>query len=273
MKVLFISNASGPDYLSDTVFHGGKSLLKNDFYDYRRMWYMYDDVQNKETLYGRGFTLYGKVNPDYHSPINNVEELIENKFFDKIVYGSIWRCLDLLDLVTNHYNKNNIIFLDGEDDGQINHSIVSKGTYFKREYYTKVDGVYPISFSIPEELILNTINNKTKLISDIVPNFSQSYHYTNELDYYNEYSNSWYAITMKKGGWDCLRHYEIMMNGCIPIFNDLEHCPDLTLTDLPKKELINMSVNRKMDTELNEFILDYTRNNLTTKHTINKILN
>ena len=47
MKILFISNALGPDYLNDTVFHGGKTLLGHDLYESKRLWYMYDDLINK----------------------------------------------------------------------------------------------------------------------------------------------------------------------------------------------------------------------------------
>ena len=78
---------------------------------------------------------------------------------------------------------------------------------------------------------------------------------------------------MKKGGWDCLRHYEIMMNGCIPIFEGLIDCPQLTLTTLPKSELLKMTQSKECNPEYTEFILNYTKNNLTTKHMIEKIIN
>ena len=51
------------------------------------------------------------------------------------------------------------------------------------------------------------------------------------------YSNSIFAITNKKLGWDCLRHYEILMNGCIPLFFNIEDCPKLILKTLPKERL------------------------------------
>ena len=51
------------------------------------------------------------------------------------------------------------------------------------------------------------------------------------------YSNSIFAITNKKLGWDCLRHYEILMNGCIPLFFNIEDCPKLILKTLPKRRL------------------------------------
>ena len=51
------------------------------------------------------------------------------------------------------------------------------------------------------------------------------------------YSNSIFAITNKKLGWDCLRHYEILMNGCIPLFFNIQDCPKSILKTLPKQRL------------------------------------
>jgi hypothetical protein len=273
MKILFITNASGPDYMSDMVFHGGKMSLVHDFYESTKMWYMYDDITNKETLYGRGFTMYGKIPANYNLPLlDNVITLINNKFFDKIIYGSIWRCNHYFDIVSKIYDKNDIIFIDGEDTELINYTYLNKGKYFKREYNDNIEGVYPINFCVPKELILSRLINKDKIISDIVPNFNKNYSFVNENDYYNEYARSWYAHTQKKGGWDCLRHYEIMMNGCLPIFNDLENCPKNTLTFIPKKEIIEFGKSQHILPENNEFILNHMKNNLTTKHIFNYIL-
>jgi hypothetical protein len=52
---------------------------------------------------------------------------------------------------------------------------------------------------------------------------------------------------MKKAGWDCMRHYEILGNNCIPYFIDLEDCPKNTLTNLPKELLL------KLENYLNNF--------------------
>jgi hypothetical protein len=274
MNILFVTNASGPDYMSDMIFHGGKSTFGKTFYESRKMWYMYDDLVNKNNLYGRGFTMYGKINSSFYSELpSNINDLIYKKFFDKIIYGSIWRCSDYFDIVSKVYSKDDIIFIDGEDElDRINYNFVNKGKYFKREYLNKIEGVYPISFSVPEELVLTDVTEKTKLISDIIPNSNKNYSYDNETEYYSEYSKSWYAMTKKKGGWDCLRHYEIMMNGCIPLFEDLDNCPHLTLNNFPKKEIIEFSNSMEMNLDQNKFILEYTRKNLTTKKNFNYIL-
>lgn len=85
--------------------------------------------------------------------------------------------------------------------------------------------LHPITFSIPKDKIVLSIPLKTKNCSDLIPGKIETYIYQNEEDYYKEYQSSLFAITTKKGGWDCLRHYEIMANGCIPYFPNIEQCP------------------------------------------------
>ena len=65
------------------------------------------------------------------------------------------------------------------------------------------------------------------------------------------YKKSIFALTYKKAGWDSLRHYEILMNGCIPLFLDIKNCPPDTLTSLPKDKLI------KILNEFNEILKFY----------------
>jgi hypothetical protein len=235
---------------------------------------MYDDVTNKENLYGKGFTIYGKIKSELYSELpDKIGNLLKNKFFDKIIYGSIWRCNDYYDLVKQVYNKEDIIFIDGEDEqDRINDIYLGSGKYFKREYNIENNLVLPISFCIPEELIVANMSEKEKKISDIIPNFNKTYNFNSENEYYDEYRKSWYAITKKKGGWDCLRHYEIMMNGCIPIFEDLEMCPKNTMIFLPKKELLDFKESIDYDYTKIIFLLNHLKNNLTTKKMVEHIL-
>lgn len=272
MKILFITNSAGPDYMSDMIFHGGKSIYGNDFYESNKVWYMYDDLKNKQNLYGRGFTMYGKVPFELFTDISQkITDMITAKYFDKIIYGSVWRCMGYFDLVKKIYNKKDILLIDGEDTPDIREDIKGFGKYFKRELYHDDNNVYPINFGIPEELILNSVGEKTKKISDIIPNNNRKYVFDNENEYYKEYSNSWFAHTRKKGGWDCLRHYEIMMNGCVPLFEDLGNCPKKTMVDFPKKEVLKF-MKESENIENNQYILEYTKNNLTTKKITKKIL-
>jgi len=142
--------------------------------------------------------------------------------------------------------------------------------------------VFPITFSIPEEKIVDVIPIKTKYQSSLIPGQIDTYIYQNEKDYYDQYKDSMFAITTKKAGWDCMRHYEILANGCIPYFPDIENCPSNTMALLPKELLIKANSlyknNPILTSDSEEYIslsnqlLDYTKNHLTTEKMAKYIL-
>ena len=100
--------------------------------------------------------------------------------------------------------------------------------------------IYPIGFSIHKSKIVDNIPEKKRLLAPLIPGDLSTYIYNNETDYYNNYKESLFGTTFKKAGWDCMRHYEILACGCIPLFVDLDQCPKNTMTFLPK-ELIKSS--------------------------------
>jgi hypothetical protein len=149
--------------------------------------------------------------------------------------------------------------------------------------------LHPISFSIPHEKICDVDSVKTKILSNLIPGDNSTYIYDTEEDYYNEYKKSYFAITKKKGGWDCMRHYEILANGCIPYFINIEQCSINSMYSLPKKLLIeanilfdskfkNKNINEITEQEIYEYgilqkkLLEYTKQNLTTDKTVEYIL-
>tara|TARA_Y100000816_G_scaffold291681_1_gene283863 strand:- start:514 stop:1380 length:867 start_codon:yes stop_codon:yes gene_type:complete len=138
--------------------------------------------------------------------------------------------------------------------------------------------LFPIGFCIPAEKIIEYVPVKTKELSVIYPTKNhgsfENYTFNEEEEYYKEYQSSIFAITKKKGGWDCLRHYEILANGCIPYFVDIEKCPENTLFRFPREmiKFTNIHYNNYKDSnwkrQCNRFIcslLDYTRKYLTTE--------
>ena len=150
--------------------------------------------------------------------------------------------------------------------------------------------LHPITFSIPKEKICENHNVKTKILSNLIPGDTSTYIYNTEEEYYNEYKQSYFAITKKKAGWDCMRHYEILANGCIPYFINIEECPVNTMYLLPKELLIEANIlydnkfkNKNIDEitkeEINEYnilqkkLLEYTIQNLTTDKIAEYILN
>lgn len=237
MKILFLGS-NRADYQQDLLFHGLRALYGNSVVDYPRLPYMYRDYPDKSNLYGCGFTLFSLLNEDSGVDRSGIEDKITAHFYDLIIYGSIHRVQPFFKEVTAKYAPHEILFIDGEDHQQLL-DITRHGIYFKRELASPAPGVYPIHFAIPAEKIgTQRPLAKNKILAHIDPRDRSTYIYATEREYYHDYASSLFAYTTKKGGWDCLRHYEIMSNGCIPIFLGLDECPATTLVNLPKPELL-----------------------------------
>lgn len=90
-------------------------------------------------------------------------------------------------------------------------------------------------FSIPETWIrVPDLNKKTKLLPEHivdqeVASFFRtgktSYAFKSQENYFDDLATSYYGITTKRSGWDCLRHYEIAASGCVPCFRLLNEKP------------------------------------------------
>jgi hypothetical protein len=81
----------------------------------------------------------------------------------------------------------------------------------------------------------------------------ETYRFTREEDYYNDYRRSFFGFTWKKSGWDCLRHYEIMSQHCAPYWLGLpylEDCPPKVLFRFPK-ELV-LAINKLPGIEIEQ---------------------
>jgi len=53
------------------------------------------------------------------------------------------------------------------------------------------------------------------------------YTWRQEKEYYEDMQRSWFGLTCKKGGWDSLRHYEIMAAGSLLLFKEYDKKPKL----------------------------------------------
>jgi hypothetical protein len=118
------------------------------------------------------------------------------------------------------------------------------------------ENIYPINFCIDNSKFKTLLYNKSQAFSLLIPGLQSSYIYNNEESYYNQYSQSYYALTFKKAGWDCMRHYEIIAAGAIPFFVDLDKCPEGVMTFLPK-DLIIKAMKLK-GVFVNTMTIDYT---------------
>jgi hypothetical protein len=244
--------------------------------DFRKYWA--DRVPGRGMEYGRGFTLYGRL-PKLNIDRTDIGSKIKNHYFDKIIYGSVWRNIHWIDIIKDRYNPKDVIFIDGEDSANtIRQEFFPFGTYYKRELMDGLVLIKPINFCIPKESIVKEVPKKEKDYATIIPGDKSTYIYTEEKPYYEDYQKSYFGVTCKKGGWDCLRHYEILMNGCIPFFQYLDQCPENTMTKFPKKLVLESMDKIKKENDLSFYeeyvnlLLEHTRNVLTTEAVAKSLL-
>ena len=272
MKILYLTKGDHVDYQNDCLLIGLKELYGADVIDYNKQLHNYDSYNEEEAkkLYGMGMSVT-RILPDLEIDRTEITSKIKNKYFDYIVYGSIWRCNDHITEILKYYSPDKIIAIDGEDETHIHKSFGLGIQYFKRELVYKNERLHPISFSIPTSKV-NFNMKKTKDYSYITPLDRSTYIYKNEKDYYNDYNESRFGVTVKKAGWDCMRHYEIMANGCIPHFLDIDNCPEFTMDDFPKS--LCKEVNSLLKTEkpekvyekmIDQFKDHFSNNNTTLK--------
>ena len=279
MKILYVTDhrqiaiASGgfiSDYLNDLTFFGLKELFGDDVIDSTPIISLYKEYKDQiHPMYLWGgmtsFWLLDKNTADR----SNIKEKIQDKYYDLIIYGAIKRCRDYYDLVSKVYPDNKVILLDGNDDSEVD-QLYQKHLYFKRELRQDHKNLLPITFSYPTHYLAKPNKNKTQQYGTVIPGKKETYVFDNEKDYFEDYQKSYYGVTSKKAGWDCMRHYEIMGNYCLPYFPDMKDCPKNTLFNFPK-ELIIEGTELASNFDIDEYyrildsIYDYTKNNLTTK--------
>ena len=287
MKILYITNhieiaqASGgfiSDYQNDLVFYGLRELFGDDVVDSTQIIHLYKEYKDRihpNHLWG-GMTTFWLIE-DNNIDRTNIEDKIKDQYYDLIVYGSIKRCKDYYNLVSKHYPDNKVILIDGNDETDLD-PLYKKHLYFKRELIEKHPNLIPITFGIPTSKLTTQLPTKTQEYATCIPGQPETYIFKEEKPYYEDYQKSYYGVTMKKAGWDAMRHYEILGNYCMPYFIGLEDCPKDTLANLPKelliegRELASNFDESKYFNILNE-LFEYTKANLTTKNIAQYVLN
>jgi hypothetical protein len=245
MKILYLTKGDHVDYQDDCLLIGLREIFGADVIDFNKRDHNYIsyDEEAAKRLYGMGMSVT-RVLPNIEIDRTDITSKIKNKYFDYIVYGSIWRCSDYIDNILEYYPKNKIIVIDGEDETNI-HKVFDLGIlYFKRELVYKHDRLFPISFAIPTCKV-NFIKDKTRDVAVCDPRDRSTYIYKNETDYYKGYQESRIGVTTKKAGWDCMRHYEILANGCLPYFINIDKCPELTMVSFPKQLCLDLIADSK----------------------------
>ncbi len=311
MKILFFNHIIN-EYECTLLLHGLYQLENIEIFLFNDIpWLFTGEKIDIKSLYGKGFNLVNLISSE-KKQIHTQEQIIKNleeHWYDLIIYGCAYEETPFLENVIKSYSKNEIFFIDGADEdfgfkknyttfhGLLKCMIpfwyiplkmkkralyLSKlGLYFKREisnHYSKK--FIPISFAYPEQLFIKNLDfiKKKILMADLIPGKKETYIYNDSEEYNKSYQSAMFGTTFKKAGWDCYRHYEILANGCIPYFPDIEKCPDNTMFLFPKKILTitnnlyirweKSSFNHK-DEKIYKFyqklLFNYAKENLTTK--------
>lgn len=238
MKILYHRGKPGDDYMYDMLLHGLRNISGIEVVDDPYIEQMYSSTfgpgkKDIKTISAKGFSVYGLL-PDTSVDRDDIDNKVRTGYYDLIICDVFHGHRS--DVILQHADKNKIVFIDGEDSSNIAGMLASRFRYFKRELRMPLDNILPISFAIPKEKIRQRIE-KTRPVAHIDPRDRSTYIYDDEDSYYKGYNESLFGVTMCKSGWDCLRHYEILAARCVPWFIDLDGCPELTCTTLPKQEL------------------------------------
>jgi hypothetical protein len=194
-SVLFLTSNT-EDYLSNSLFHGLRTLLGERVVDFPKSEISYRTYPQLDRIYGRGFTLYGLLE-DLAIDRTLVLDRARQGGFDLIVFGDIWRYFGSFVELLPTLDSSKVAFLDGADYpapypyGSSFWRVPQwwtlprahrRGIYFKRElteetaqrrYFMLVPrrlatrlpfarSLRPIAFSIPEEKIVAEPPHKTK---------------------------------------------------------------------------------------------------------------
>jgi hypothetical protein len=252
-----VAAGRGEDYQCDVLFHGLRSLLGENAVDVNRIASLYEQpLASRRDMYGRGFTVYGNL-PDIPVDRENVAAKIRARHFDLIVYGSIHRCQKYLREVQEAYPRSRIVYIDGEDETTVKWRLLGKGVYFKRElrvamppYLQPIHFAVPLSKFIADDVFEDNLHHKSRAVAHCDPRDRSTYIFETEEEYYQQYRESFFGVTTRKAGWDCMRHHEIVSQGTAPLFIDLEACPEWTLHRLPRTLLLELRGVYRRDPEM-----------------------
>jgi hypothetical protein len=272
LRILFLTD-DREDYLADGVLHGLRRTPGVDVVDHPRKTCLYaggihSTVAPGLGVRGGGFNLYGTLGTEDEPERTQIFRQLEGGWFDLVILGNVWRQWGQLLDWSPLLGAVPLALLDGDDDGRL---YPGSGThlrrfgpwrslaallarpdclYFKREWqgpralerarlrWFGLGGrqVRPISFSIPEEKLLDPAElegpRPQRFPTHVVDREVQrrvggqtGHAFLTESAYNADLRRSRFGITTRRSGWDCLRHLELAAQGCVLCFRDLASKP------------------------------------------------
>jgi len=223
LRILYLTDQY-MDYLSDEVLYGLRALLGQEVVDYPQKKLLYASEREnipRSMVWGNGATAFGL--PDLEIDREDIEAKVRGSYFDLVINSNCWRIHTPL--------LKNLVVLDGQDHRYLNPLYLGRVTaYFKRELLWNVPHVQPIQFALPDHLLDTAPTPKTKLTHasfSVMPGLRQQIadvygcQYIDDWkEYIRDINSSWYGISPKGAGYDCMRHYEILGRAVLCIYLD-----------------------------------------------------
>lgn len=251
MKIFMFNSGQGEDYLADLIF--GQAIISphiSELYTNFIPGYMFTDGvgdKPRQPCPRPLFGIYGKCDPADREKIKKVSyddmyDFLSSGTVDKIIYSSIHRrafpynhhIADFLGFVLEHFSREQIIAIDGEDPPQLMEDVAKSTIYYKRELLPgDKRKAHPITFAWPTWAKTPKKLTKEYVMAPCDPRYKTSYKFKTEKDYFLQYSKAFFGVTKKKAGWDCMRHYEILACNALPYYLDFENKPKTTQMNWP----------------------------------------
>jgi len=176
------------DYLADSLLHGLRTVLGSNAVDFPKAEFLYSNYPEsfRQSLYGRGFTLYLDL-VDIPVQRSRIDDRLRMNEFDVVLFADLVRTSTELVRATSMAKQSRIVLVDGADSNQLYpqpaimraepmKSLVAmrialsrrKWTYFKREWtaeasatdvvsrtlgWLRPKSIHAIAFSIPESKV------------------------------------------------------------------------------------------------------------------------
>ena len=239
IKVLVLREGRNVDFLADMVWMNlaldeNIEMVSNVYPSF------FFSKKYLDRSHGKGFTLYGKLDKKIIKS-NPSDYDITYDEFDLIVYPSIRRYDKYFWVVLNRFGHDRVVAIDGEDDEIISwHSKYCN--YFKRELSEIAfsRGVKPIQLFFPKIIVddinakVNSCITKKNILAPCDPRDRSTFIYKDEVAYFRQYKESLFGFTKVRGGWEALRHYEIIASGALPFFENFKMLPRYCLHNYPR---------------------------------------
>jgi len=231
MKIFYVTTQH-PGLQGDlqevSMLIGLRQILGDDVIDVPRKKVMYGDFSNspKNGLHGWGFTYFNR-------PITEAANYDAAPTKDDVVLYGVTNSYGVVDMPELNDRARAVFYLDGRD-----YPPIDRLPCFKRELSTEdairlKGSVRPTGFGIPDHMIRpiniaikDQLHQKTWPRKIIDPQHREPdtshYLFTDETEYYDDMARSWFGLSCKKGGWDCLRHYEILAAGSVLMIKDVD---------------------------------------------------